>query len=184
MIISPIIPIWLIIFIFPLYWVIRSKNKVAFVRHFIILLLMFLINLRIMTPKNETSIMTNNLDVLLVFDTTVSMLAADSEKDMPRLNKAKDDSIKIFDYFDGARYSIITFDNKSRILVPFTYDKKMAISSIKALNSINNFNAYGSSLNLPYDDIYSQIQNKKHRVMRCFLSFKYQDLLCLGGFRA
>ena len=161
MIIKPIIPIWIIIFIFPLYWFFRSKNKFKNIRQLIILILIFLINLRFMIPKTETNIMTNNLDVLLVFDTTICMLANDCEENKTRLSKSKEDALNIVNELDGSRFSIVTFDNKSKILVPFTYDKKMIINSVKSLSTINHYYAYGSSLNLPYDNIYTQLEKSK-----------------------
>ena len=77
MIIKPIIPIWLMGIICVIFLVLRRKGTINYIRQILIVLLLFVINLRIMTPGGTVTTITPELDILFVCDNTISMLAED-----------------------------------------------------------------------------------------------------------
>lgn len=151
--IFPIIPISLMVIIcvilsfFVFY---NSKNRL---NDFIIIILLFVINLRIMIPTDNMVGISSNLDVLFVIDNTISMNALDYNGNSKRLDGVKNDCKNIINSLYGSNFSVITFDNKSRIVIPFTRDINMVIESIDMIEPIEVLYAKGTSLELPKNDI-------------------------------
>lgn len=149
----PIIPISLMVIIcvilsfFVFY---NSKNRL---NDFIIIILLFVINLRIMIPTDNMVGISSNLDVLFVIDNTISMNALDYNGNSKRLDGAKNDCKNIINSLYGSNFSVITFDNKSKIVIPFTRDINMVTESIDMIEPIDELYAKGTSLELPKNDI-------------------------------
>ena len=154
----PIIPIWLItiICISLIIYIILSKRNYI---HIAIIIILFIINLRIMIPSNNDERVSNNLNVLFVIDNTISMNALDYNGSSKRLDGVKDDCKYIIDNLIGARFSVITFDNNSKIMIPFTYDSNITYESIEIISPINELYAKGTSLNTPFDNMLKVLQN-------------------------
>ena len=154
----PIIPIWLItiICISLIIYIILSKRNYI---HIAIIIILFIINLRIMIPSNNDERVSNNLNVLFVIDNTISMNALDYNGSSKRLDGVKDDCKYIIDNLIGARFSVITFDNNSKIMIPFTYDSNITYDSIEIISPINELYAKGTSLNTPLDNMLKVLQN-------------------------
>ena len=136
--------------------------------HILIIVLLFIINLRIMIPSKNYEALTNNLDVLFVIDNTISMTALDYNNG-PRLDAVKKDCDYIINYLSGANFSVITFDNKARLQVPFTADINMVSNSINALNPIDETYAKGSTLNVSLDlmeeYLSSSLKNERAKIL-------------------
>ena len=154
----PIIPIWLItiICISLIIYIILSKRNYI---HIAIIIILFIINLRIMIPSNNDKKVSNNLNVLFVIDNTISMNALDYNGSSKRLDGVKDDCKYIIDNLIGARFSVITSDNNSKIMIPFTYDSNITYESIEIISPINELYAKGTSLNTPFDNMLKVLQN-------------------------
>lgn len=163
MIISPIIPIWLMIIISVIYLIFISRNLYTFLRQLLIIALIFVINLRIMIPKDGQEVMSTDLEVLFVVDNTISMIAEDYNGNGKRMDAVKKDVAYIIKELPGARFSAITFNNTSQVLVPFSTDANMCKNSINTLNGMSDLYARGSSLNTPLKDIEKQLENAKER---------------------
>ena len=71
--------------------IMRRKNKYAYIRQILIVILLFVINLRIMIPSSDVKVQTNNFDVLFVIDETISMLAEDYNGNNTRYEGVKED---------------------------------------------------------------------------------------------
>lgn len=159
--IFPIIPIWLMIIIciaLVLFIFIFKKNKATWYELGVVIII-FIINLRIMFPTDNANVLTNNLDVLFVIDNTVSMYAEDyGSKNEPRMDAVKEDCFYIINNLGGARFSLITFNNYSKIALPYTYDNDIVVESIDILLPLNEFYARGSSLNTPLEDMISVLK--------------------------
>ena len=126
-----------------------SKYEIANVSiKVLIVLLLFVINLRFMYPNGETTILTNNLKVLFVIDNSVSMKAMDYNGTNERMTGVIDDCCHIIDELSGASYSIITFGDTTKKLVPFTSDSDMAQATLKTITPVSSSYAKGTSLNL------------------------------------
>ena len=175
MITSPIIPIWLmlIICIILITIILTSKNKNWI--HILIIINLFIINMRFMLPSSETKILSNDLDVLFVIDNTISMRAEDYNGTNTRLSAVKNDCKYIIQELNGARFSIVTFNHQSRVVTPFTTDANMTIEAIDVLDTINETYAKGSSLNTPKDDIITLLKNAEKKDNRIRVIFFISD---------
>ncbi len=161
MIISSIIPIWLmlIICIIAIVFILKTNhNKSNLIRKGIIIFLLFIMNLRIMIPSEGTQIATNNLNVLFVVDNTISMLAEDYNGKNRRIDAIKEDCKYIINKLNGAKFSVITFCDKSQLVIPFVKDANMTIEAIETINVPNQYYARGSSLNAALEEMSSQLE--------------------------
>jgi len=175
MIIFPIIPIWIMILICAILVFFRSKERKRLIRQIIIIILLFLINLRIMIPSSNVKSKENNLDVLFVIDNTISMLAEDYNGGSTRLSAVKKDCKLIVDKLNGANFSIITFNNTSRIVIPYTKDANVTIEAIQMMQPVNELYANGTTLNIPLEDIKSMLEVSKNKENRKRIVFFISD---------
>ena len=113
----------------------KKKRVLDVIIRIICIILIFIINLRPMVYKGEEDVILNDLDVLLVIDTTISMSGQDMELGKKtRMEKVKEDATNIINSFAGSRFSLITFDNYARIMMPFTSDAKAVLDAVDALS--------------------------------------------------
>ncbi|MBR3524113.1 MAG: VWA domain-containing protein [Bacilli bacterium] len=171
----PIIPIWLMLIISLIMIIyILIRYRIDYIKIGIIILL-FIINMRIMIPKSKMNTENNNLDVLFVIDSTISMVAEDYNGTNPRLDGVKKDVKKIIDELSGARFSVITFSNSAKIISPYTRDINLAYESIEIIKPIREFDARGSSLNTPLDTILKSLKNSEKKEDRVRILFFISD---------
>ena len=160
--IFPIIPIWIMIIISIVlitYIIIRNKSIIQI----LIIIIIFIINMRIMIPSNNSKIVKKDLDVLFVIDTTISMNALDYNGNKTRLSGVKEDCNYIIDELNGSRFSIISFDNNTRVLTPFTYDSNITKEAIEIIKPISELYAKGSSVDLPIKEIINSLNNSSKK---------------------
>ena len=185
MITNPIIPIWLcflILLLLLFFLVFDFKNKKIIFTNIkdnikknwtkiVIIFILFLTNCRFMILSGSETIVTSNLNVLFVIDTTISMDAKDYND--TRISLAKKQIKEIVNQLPGARFAIITFNNKSRVLCPYTRDTNFIYESIDVLKTINYDNATGSNLNSPIQEItnYYMLNNKSNNEKNNILFF-------------
>lgn len=168
--VNPIIPILIMGIVCIIIIIIKSRDKNAFIRKIIISILLFLINLRIMVPSSDVLSFSNNLDVLFVIDSTISMVAEDYSGNKQRLEAVKEDCEYIVKQLTGARFSVITFNNESKIITPYTKDSNMTVEAIKSVNIMDELYARGSSLNVAKEDMLKILEKSyekedKYRVL-------------------
>lgn len=176
--INPIIPIWLmgiICIILIVLSVIKRTNKYNIIRKIIIVVLLFIINLRIMVYSRNGEAISNNLDVLFVIDNTISMLAEDHHGNTARLEAVKNDCKHIVNELAGAKFSIITFNNDSQLISPYTRDTSAINEAITVMNVMDKTYAKGSSLNKPLEDIIKQLKSSSKKEDRCRILFFISD---------
>jgi Ca-activated chloride channel family protein len=65
----------------------------------------------------------SDANVLFVVDTTGSMAAEDYDGGQPRLVGVRHDVMALADEFPGAHYALVTFNSKTRVIVPWTTDR-------------------------------------------------------------
>lgn len=158
----PIIPIWIMLIIcisLIIYIIIKKRDLLQI----LIIILLFIINLRIMIPSNNSKTIKNNLDVLFVIDNTISMNALDYNGSNTRLSGVKEACNYIIDELNGSRFSVITFDNTSRIVTPYTYDANITREAISIMMPINELYAKGSSIDVSLDSIMYSLKNSKKK---------------------
>lgn len=157
--IFPIIPLWLMIIITLLLIFIIIKNDKNNIIEIIMVILLFIINLRPMIKKDNATTEENNLEVLFVIDNTISMNAEDYNGKNKRLDGVKKDCIEIIENLVGAKYSIISFNNSTKILMPFSKDATMASETIEIIEPIEELYARGSTLNTPLETMEYILKN-------------------------
>jgi len=153
----------------------RLKNFRKKIVDIIIVILLFVINLRIMIPSDESIVMNNNFDVLIVVDNTISMNAEDYNGNNTRLSAVKNDCKYIVEKLNGSRFSIITFNNISRRIIPYTSDIDLVIDAIDSITAINSAYASGSSLNTPYEAIIASLESSMNNEERKRFIFFVSD---------
>ena len=146
----------------------RPLRDIAFsaLRVFLIFLLAFVINLRIMRPGDQAGIETRNLDVLFVLDTTISMWAQDYNGTNERMEGAKADCAYIMEKLAGANFGLIRFDNRGQILAPFTQDTRNVTDAFDTIRAPDRQYARGSDLSAPYpvmEDLLESSSGKENR---------------------
>ena len=91
MIINPIISLWIMIplSIFILLMVLIYSIGIKKLIRFLLLVILFIVNLRIMLPNGDITVYENNLDIIFIVDSTLSMAANDVKP--TRLDQVKKD---------------------------------------------------------------------------------------------
>lgn len=74
-----------------------------------------------------------NLNVYFVVDTTSSMVAEDHGAEQPRLAGVRADVDGIAQALPGARFSLVTFDNTTRVRLPLTTDTNALAAAVETL---------------------------------------------------
>ena len=170
--IHPIIPIWLMAIVCVGMLVMKRKGIWNYIRQILIVALLFTINLRIMVFSHEVPKTVMNIDVLLVVDDSMSMLAEDFDGEGRRLDAVKEDCEYIMDKMDGCQFSLISFGNYAYRLAPFTSDKDIVLTALDHLEGQTQYYAQGTSLNLPFpimlDALRSNQERDKERVQIVF----------------
>lgn len=149
MIINPIIPIWVMVIICIFLLFMKRKGGAAFVRQIFIVILLFVINLRIMTQSGDIPMVEPRVDVLFVIDNTISMIAEDygAEK-KPRLDAVRDDCEYIMQNLPGATYAVYAFDTYVEQMLPYTSDTAAVLDCIEICNGGSKYSSRGTSLNM------------------------------------
>lgn len=186
MIIKPIIPIWLmtlvcIVFIIIIFFSdfkkekienkktlankkFLIKNKIADLTvKILIIILLFIINLRIMLPNGEALASNPNVNVLFVIDTSVSMRALDYNGNNARIEGVINDCCNIVDELVGCKFSIITFSDKARRVIPFTQDTNAVKAELKSVNIQKEYYAEGTSINTVKDLLENTLKKEYNR---------------------
>lgn len=161
MIINPIIPIWLMAIICIVFLVLKPKGIFNYIRQIIIIILVFVINLRIMIPNGDIKTMAANVDVMFVVDNTISILAEDYDGNKRRIDAIRDDCEYIMEKFSGASFSVVSFGNYVEYLSPFTVDTVMISDVLMTLKGQPELYAKGTSLNKVLEEMKSILDDKR-----------------------
>lgn len=161
MIIHPIIPIWLMLIICILFLVLKRKGTFAYIRQIIIVLLLFVINLRIMIKDGSSQTVAGGVDILFVVDNTISMLAEDYNGDERRIDAVKADCKYIMEQFPGASYSVISFGNSVQTMIPYTVDMDIALQAIESLNGQTENYAKGTTFHNVMEKMEKSLNNER-----------------------
>jgi Ca-activated chloride channel family protein len=91
----------------------------------------------------------SDANVLFVVDTTGSMAAEDYNGNEPRLLGVRHDVMALADEFPGAHYALVTFNSKTRVIVPWTTDRGALDSAAQLLRQEWTQYAQGTRLDEP-----------------------------------
>lgn len=174
--INPIIPIWLMVILCIGMLILKRKGIKPYIRQIIIVILLFIINLRIMIPDGKVDSGEQKLDayVLFVVDDTISMLAGDYKGETKRLTGVKKDCERVLDQLHGAKFSVISFHNDANVLSPFTYNAEFINNTIHSIRPLDELYAKGSSINICKDKMFEILKTARDkgdgRVILFFIS--------------
>ncbi|MCR4791426.1 MAG: VWA domain-containing protein [Lachnospiraceae bacterium] len=166
----------LLILVIAWIWSRESRIKSTFtlaLRVAIVCLVLF-IALRPMREEHGTDVKLSNLDVLFVLDTTLSMWAYDGSFGT-RMEDARNDIGEIMDALPGANFGLITFQNKSTVLAPFTQDKDAVMRYLNSINIPDKSYAQGSRMDVPYYDIENMLISSDRKEDRHTVIFFLSD---------
>ncbi len=162
MIINPIIPIWLMVIICILFLCVKRKGKASYIRQVLIVVLLFVINMRIMVRGGDVPIVVPNVDVVFVVDNTLSILAEDyGDNNGRRIDAIKEDCKYITEQFPGASFSVIAFGNNVQQMIPYTTDATMTVETIGTLHGGSQYHANGTSLNAVMESMEKMLDDKR-----------------------
>ncbi|MGN0437763.1 MAG: VWA domain-containing protein [Lachnospiraceae bacterium] len=149
MITNPIIPIGLMSVICVGLLFCKRKGMIPYIRQVLMILLLFVINLRIMVPDGNVTVKTQkmNTKILFVVDNTISMVAKDDGQ-RERLELVKEDCAYMLKELNGAKFGVISFNNEAHFVAPFTNNGEYVESVIGAIYPLSASYAKGSSMNI------------------------------------
>ncbi|MBO5087328.1 MAG: VWA domain-containing protein [Lachnospiraceae bacterium] len=162
MIINPIIPIWLMVIVCILFLCVKRKGKASYIRQILIVILLFVINMRIMVRGGDVPTMMPNVDIVFVVDNTLSILAEDyGDNNGRRIDAIKEDCKYITEQFPGASFSVIAFGNNVQQMIPYTTDATMTVETIGTLHGGSQYHANGTSLNAVMESMQKMLDDKR-----------------------
>ena len=161
----PIIPIWLMIIISIVYLIliIKTKNKYKLIVRILIIIFIFIINLRFMIVDENGESYVSDLDIVMVVDNSISMVAEDYNGNNRRLDAVKEDLKYILNEIPTSSYSIITFDSKSYIRAPFTSDRDTIDNIIDTMDVKLSYYSAGSNITVFKNDLKYMLKNSKKK---------------------
>ena len=92
----------------------------------------------------------SDANVLFVVDTTGSMAAQDYNGTEPRLVGVRHDVLALADEFPGATFALVTWNSKTRVIVPWTTDRGALDSAVQLLRQEWTQYAQGTRLDEPW----------------------------------
>lgn len=99
-------------------------------------------------PGQYARVAASSVDVLLVVDTTSSIVAEDYPGYETRLDGVRADAEKLIDAYPGARFALITFDGEAILRMPFTNDTSALDSALQVLRPEFTMYSSGSSISI------------------------------------
>ncbi|MDN5685520.1 MAG: VWA domain-containing protein [Brachybacterium sp.] len=155
-----LMPLWAIIPLFGAMLIIcgvllirRPRQRVAWLRRGLMVLLLLMVALRPVTPLDGEQTERMNANVFFVVDRTGSMNAEDYAGEQPRLDGVKADMSRIMGMTEGSRYSIIAFDSTATQQLPLTTDAGAATAWIDTLTTEPTEYSQGSNVDRPLETL-------------------------------
>lgn len=112
-------------------------------------LLLFVASLRPGLRGDDVEVTAANLNVYFLVDTTSSMVAEDHGAGVPRLDGVRADVSAVAAALPGARYSIVTFDESTRVRLPLTTDTTALAAAVDTVLAEPPEYSRGSSVTQP-----------------------------------
>ena len=112
----------------------------------LLVLACFAMLLRPGIPGGATQTLATDTDIVLVVDTTASIVAEDWGDGEPRLAGVRDDVRALVAEYPGARFALITSDAAAQLRMPLTTDTTALIGSLDVLRPEVTSQSRGSSI--------------------------------------
>lgn len=124
-----------------------------------VLAVCFLLALRPGIPGGESETLATDTDIVLVVDTTASIVAEDWDGDQPRLEGVRADIAAIMEEYPGARFALVTFDATAELRLPMTTDTTALATSLAVLKPEVTAQSIGSSVGVAHDMVESTLRH-------------------------
>ena len=99
-------------------------------------------------PGGATQTLATDTDIVLVVDTTASIVAEDWGDGEPRLDGIREDVRALVEEYPGARFALITSDATAQLRVPLTTDTTALMGSLQVLRPEVTSQSRGSSIGI------------------------------------
>jgi Ca-activated chloride channel family protein len=126
----------------------RAGQRMLWVGRIALALACGLLLLRPGIPGGAVETLATDVDVVLVVDTTASIVAEDWDGDEPRLEGVRADIEHIIAAYPGARFALLTFDAEASVRVPLTTDTTALATSLAVLRPEPTAHSRGSSVGI------------------------------------
>lgn len=154
MILQPVLNVLLLVLLFApvialvVWMLVRSAPRWIWALRLIMVLACVIMLLRPGIPGGATQTLATDTDIVIVLDTTSSIVAEDWNGGEPRLNGARADVQSIVDEYPGARFALITFAAAAEQRLPLTTDTTALMSSLEILRPEVTARSQGSSIGI------------------------------------
>ena len=126
----------------------RGRGRAQWILRLATLLAVALLALRPGIPGGETETLTTDTDIVLMVDSTASIVAEDWGDGKPRLDGVRADVQAIVEAYPGARFALITFDRAAELRLPLTTDTAALRSALEVLTPEVTQQSRGSSIGI------------------------------------
>ncbi|SEB37218.1 Ca-activated chloride channel family protein [Microbacterium hydrocarbonoxydans] len=137
----------------------KGRGRALWAMRLVLLLACFVLFLRPGIPGGATQTLATDTDIVLVVDTTASIVAEDWDGDQPRLDGVRADVQAIVDEYPGARFALITFDASADLRLPLTTDTTALVSSLEVLRPEVTSQSRGSSIGIANELLADTLSN-------------------------
>ena len=147
---EPILPVWFMVILCIGLIAIKRKGIIPFIRQILIVVLLFVINLRPMIMTDDVKVVKQKLNCycIICVDDTLSMLAEDYDGNNPRMTGVKADIEYITQELNGAKFCLIDFNNDVNLIAPFTDDSAYIRSCVNSMYPLADYHATGTNINV------------------------------------
>ena len=147
---EPILPVWFMVILCIGLLALKRKGIVPYIRQILMVILIFVINLRPMIMTDDVTVIKQKLNCycIICIDDTLSMMAEDYDGENPRLDGVKADVEYITRELPGAKFCLIDFNNDVNLIAPFTDDTSYIRSSVNSIYPLPDYHATGTNINV------------------------------------
>ncbi|MFS0911132.1 VWA domain-containing protein [Microbacterium sp. 179-I 3D2 NHS] len=125
-----------------------APTRVLWVLRLVMILACLVMLLRPGIPGGATRTLATDTDIVLVVDTTASIVAEDWADGRPRIDGVRDDVRAIVEEYPGARFALVTSDAAAELRMPLTTDTTALIGSLDVLRPEVTRQSRGSSIGI------------------------------------
>lgn len=141
--------LWLPIVAIAVFALVRNpRQRGLWAMRIVLLLACFALLLRPGIPGGTTQTLATDTDIVLMVDTTSSIVAEDWAEGSPRLEGVRADIQELVAEYPGARFALITFDAAAELRVPLTTDTTALTSALEVLRPEVTSRSQGSSIGI------------------------------------
>ncbi len=171
---------FVVFFLLSAYLIIKNKTKTSekifsLIRVSAIYVLTLIIGIRPVMVETKYEFATKNLDVLFVVDNTISMWALDYNGRKPRMEGVSNDLNYILSELAGSNFGLVTFDDTTHVLSPFTQDMQYIRDLLDTMESPDSYYARGSDPSIAYQDIEALLLSSAKKENRKTIVFFFGD---------